>query len=98
VYVARGSDVMAAIVNGYTAVRDCKMITVNEPEVIKQAHAFGNQVREVMIEPGRYLSARGLPRSDQPSYPGWNANANKIPAETDAFNGSTSPPIGIETR
>ena len=48
VYVARGDDVTATIVNGKVLMRDRRMLTLNEAEVLKEANAFAQKVREAV--------------------------------------------------
>ena len=45
VYVARGSDVTTTIVNGRVLMRDRKVLTLNEADVIAEANAYADQVR-----------------------------------------------------
>jgi 5-methylthioadenosine/S-adenosylhomocysteine deaminase len=45
VYVARGSDVQTTIVNGKVIMRDRKVLTLDEPAVIREANAFAQKVR-----------------------------------------------------
>ena len=45
VYVARGDDVRTTIVNGKVLMRDRKVLTLNEAEVIRDARAWANKVR-----------------------------------------------------
>jgi cytosine/adenosine deaminase-related metal-dependent hydrolase len=48
VYVARGGDVRTTIVNGKILMRDRKMLTLNEAEVIREAHEYAQKVREAV--------------------------------------------------
>ncbi|MBA2259758.1 MAG: amidohydrolase family protein [Acidobacteria bacterium] len=48
VYVTRGDDVSTTIVNGKILMRDRQMLTLNEPDVIKEANAFAAKVREAV--------------------------------------------------
>ena len=48
VYVARGGDVRTTIVNGQVLMRDRKMLTLNEADVIRQAGEFAQAVREAV--------------------------------------------------
>ena len=50
VYAARGSDVATVLVNGRVVVRDGRILTVDEEEVMHMAAGFGDRVREVMAE------------------------------------------------
>jgi cytosine/adenosine deaminase-related metal-dependent hydrolase len=45
VYVARGSDVRTTIVNGRVLMRDGKVLTMNEGDVIRDANGFAARVR-----------------------------------------------------
>jgi 5-methylthioadenosine/S-adenosylhomocysteine deaminase len=45
VYVARGDDVRTTIVNGRVLMRDRKVLTLNEPEVLRDARAWADKVR-----------------------------------------------------
>ena len=45
VYVARGEDVRTSIVNGKVLMRDRKMLTLNEADVIREANEMAQQVR-----------------------------------------------------
>ncbi len=45
VYVARGEDVRTSIVNGKVLMRDRKMLTLNEDDVIREANEMAKQVR-----------------------------------------------------
>jgi 5-methylthioadenosine/S-adenosylhomocysteine deaminase len=45
VYVARGDDVRTTIVNGKILMRDRKMLTLNEAEIIREAHEYARKVR-----------------------------------------------------
>ncbi len=45
VYVARGDDVRTTIVNGRVLMRDRKMRTLNDAEVIREARAWADKVR-----------------------------------------------------
>jgi 5-methylthioadenosine/S-adenosylhomocysteine deaminase len=48
VYVARGDDVRTTIVNGKILMRDRKMLTLDEAEVIREAQGYARQVREAV--------------------------------------------------
>lgn len=48
VYAARGSDVSTVLVNGRVVVRDGRVLTVDEAEVMERAYTFRDQVREVI--------------------------------------------------
>ncbi len=48
VYVARGSDVRTTIVNGRVLMRDGKVLTMNEAEVIREANQLAAKVREAV--------------------------------------------------
>lgn len=48
VYAARGSDVSTVLVNGRVIVRDGRVLTVDEAEVMERAHTFRDRVREVI--------------------------------------------------
>ena len=45
VYVTRGDDVTSMIVNGKVLMRDRKVLTLNEADVIKEANGFAEKVR-----------------------------------------------------
>ena len=45
VYVARGDDVRTTIVNGRVLMRDRKVLTLNEPDVLRDARAWADKVR-----------------------------------------------------
>ena len=45
VYVTRGSDVQTTIVNGKVLMRDRKVLTLDEPAVIKEANEYAHKVR-----------------------------------------------------
>jgi 5-methylthioadenosine/S-adenosylhomocysteine deaminase len=45
VYVTRGDDVRTTIVNGRVLMRDRKVLTLNEAEVLREARAMGDVVR-----------------------------------------------------
>jgi 5-methylthioadenosine/S-adenosylhomocysteine deaminase len=45
VYVARGGDVRTTIVNGQVLMRDRRVLTLNEPEVLRDARAWAGKVR-----------------------------------------------------
>jgi 5-methylthioadenosine/S-adenosylhomocysteine deaminase len=45
VYVARGDDVRTTIVNGRVLMKDRKVLTLNEPQVIRDARAWSDKVR-----------------------------------------------------
>jgi 5-methylthioadenosine/S-adenosylhomocysteine deaminase len=48
VYVARGDDVRTTIVNGKILMRDRKMLTLNETEIIRAANLYAQKVREAV--------------------------------------------------
>jgi 5-methylthioadenosine/S-adenosylhomocysteine deaminase len=48
VYVTRGDDVTTTIVNGRVLMRDRKVLTLTEADVIKDANAFAAKVREAV--------------------------------------------------
>jgi len=48
VYVSRGSDVVATIVNGRVLMRDRKVLTLNEADVIREANALAAKVRDAV--------------------------------------------------
>ncbi|CAN5844629.1 amidohydrolase [soil metagenome] len=48
VYVTRGDDVQTSIVNGKVLMRDRKMLTLNEPDIIREANGFSQKVREAV--------------------------------------------------
>ena len=48
VYVARGDDVTTTIVNGRVLMRDRKVLTLNEADVIKEANAVAIKVRQAV--------------------------------------------------
>jgi 5-methylthioadenosine/S-adenosylhomocysteine deaminase len=50
VYVARGDDVTTTIVNGKVLMRDRKVITLNEAEVITEASGYATRVREAVAK------------------------------------------------
>ena len=50
VYVARGEDVTTTIVNGKVLMRERKVITLNEAEVIKEATGYAAKVREAVAK------------------------------------------------
>ena len=45
VYVSRGSDVLTTIVNGRILMRDRRLVTLNEGDVIAEANAMAVKVR-----------------------------------------------------
>jgi 5-methylthioadenosine/S-adenosylhomocysteine deaminase len=45
VYVARGDDVRATVVNGRILMQDRKVRTLNDAEVIREARAWADKVR-----------------------------------------------------
>ena len=45
VYVARGSDVTTTIVHGQVLMRDRRVLTLNEAEVLRDARAAADRVR-----------------------------------------------------
>ena len=50
VYVARGDDVTMTIVNGRVLMRDGKVLTLNEAEIIKEATGIAAKVREAVAK------------------------------------------------
>ena len=48
VYVARGHDVTTTIVNGKVVMRDRKVLTLDEEQVLRDARAFAAKVREAV--------------------------------------------------
>ena len=48
VYVARGSDVTTTIVSGKVLMKDRKVLTLDEAQVIREANAFAAKVREAV--------------------------------------------------
>ena len=48
VYATRGDDVVTTIVNGRVLMRDRKMLTLDEPAVLREAEAFAGRVREAV--------------------------------------------------
>ena len=48
VYAARGSDVSTVLVNGRVVVRDGRVLTADEEEVMQHAHIFRDRVLEVV--------------------------------------------------
>ena len=48
VYVARGSDVTTTVVNGRILMRDRKPLTLNEPDVIREANELAKKVRQAV--------------------------------------------------
>lgn len=50
VYVTRGDDVRNTIVNGKILMRDRKVLTLNEPEVLDEARAFAAKVRAAVAK------------------------------------------------
>ena len=48
VYAARGSDVATVLVNGRVVVREGRMLTVNEADVMARARTFAERVRTVV--------------------------------------------------
>jgi 5-methylthioadenosine/S-adenosylhomocysteine deaminase len=48
VYVTRGDDVRNTIVNGKVLMRDRRMTTLNESEVLSQAKALAQKVRDAV--------------------------------------------------
>jgi 5-methylthioadenosine/S-adenosylhomocysteine deaminase len=48
VYVARGDDVTTTIVNGKLLMRDRRVLTLNEADVLKEANTFAMKVREAV--------------------------------------------------
>ena len=51
VYVARGDDVRTTIVNGRVLMRDRKVLTLNEAEVLRDARAWVDKVRAAVRQP-----------------------------------------------
>jgi 5-methylthioadenosine/S-adenosylhomocysteine deaminase len=51
VYVSRGSDVTTTIVNGRILMRDRKVMTLTESDVIRDANALAVKVREAVKQP-----------------------------------------------
>jgi 5-methylthioadenosine/S-adenosylhomocysteine deaminase len=45
VYVTRGDDVKTTIVNGRVLMRDRKVLTLNEAEVLREARTIAERVR-----------------------------------------------------
>jgi 5-methylthioadenosine/S-adenosylhomocysteine deaminase len=45
VYATRGDDVVTTIVNGRVLMRDRRMLTLDEPAVLREADAFAGKVR-----------------------------------------------------
>jgi 5-methylthioadenosine/S-adenosylhomocysteine deaminase len=45
VYVTRGDDVRNTIVNGRLLMRDRKVLTLDEPQVLNQARALAERVK-----------------------------------------------------
>jgi cytosine/adenosine deaminase-related metal-dependent hydrolase len=45
VYVTRGDDVRTTIVNGKLLMRDRKVLTLDEPQVLADARAYADKVR-----------------------------------------------------
>jgi 5-methylthioadenosine/S-adenosylhomocysteine deaminase len=50
VYVARGSDVRTTIVNGKVLMNDGKVLTLSEPDVIREANQFAEKVRAAVAK------------------------------------------------
>jgi len=48
VYVSRGGDVTTTIVNGKVLMRDRKVLTLNEADVIREANALAAKVRDAV--------------------------------------------------
>jgi 5-methylthioadenosine/S-adenosylhomocysteine deaminase len=48
VYVTRGDDVRNTVVNGRVLMRDRKVATLNEAEVLSQARALAQKVRDAV--------------------------------------------------
>jgi 5-methylthioadenosine/S-adenosylhomocysteine deaminase len=48
VYATRGDDVVTTIVNGRVLMRDRKVLTLDEPAVLREAEAFAVRVREAV--------------------------------------------------
>jgi 5-methylthioadenosine/S-adenosylhomocysteine deaminase len=48
VYVTRGDDVRSTIVNGRFVMRDRRVLTLNEREVLDEARAWSVKVREAV--------------------------------------------------
>jgi 5-methylthioadenosine/S-adenosylhomocysteine deaminase len=53
VYVSRGNDVQATIVNGRVLMRDRKVLTLDEGSVLADARALAQKVREAVADAGR---------------------------------------------
>ena len=51
VYVARGGDVRTTIVNGRVLMRDRKMSTLNEADIVRDARAWAEKVRAAVRDP-----------------------------------------------
>ena len=45
VYTTRGDDVRTTIVNGRVLMRDRKVLTLKEPDVLAEARSFASRVR-----------------------------------------------------
>jgi 5-methylthioadenosine/S-adenosylhomocysteine deaminase len=48
VYTTRGDDVVTTIVNGRVLMRDRKMLTLDEPAVLREAETFAGRVRDAV--------------------------------------------------
>ena len=48
VYVTRGDDVRTTIVNGRVLMRDRKVLTLSEPDVLAEARALAGRVKEAV--------------------------------------------------
>jgi 5-methylthioadenosine/S-adenosylhomocysteine deaminase len=51
VYVSRGDDVQATVVNGRVLMRDRKVLTLDEPAVLAEARAMAERVRRAVAAP-----------------------------------------------
>ncbi len=50
VYVTRGDDVTTTIVNGRVLMRDRKVLTLNEADVLREARAMADRVRAAVAK------------------------------------------------
>ena len=48
VYATRGDDVTTTIVNGTVLMRDRKVLTLDEPAVLRDAESFSSRVRQAV--------------------------------------------------
>jgi cytosine/adenosine deaminase-related metal-dependent hydrolase len=55
VYSAYATDVKHSIVDGKLLMKNRKVLTANEPSVIKRAHEFSNKVKELLISQGKSI-------------------------------------------